>query len=159
MCYCTGRSKLKGEIEGRFVVVKEDEETGKLIVSLTEFGRETLTAYAVKPVPESYELGLPMESDAWDTEIEFRVPHDTLLYILFDDPKLREARIELLDRKSDDYGRIGALTDSPIIGWKVVRNVQGEISYIGGAYWFPQYQVESELETLLKTGSIAFDKA
>jgi hypothetical protein len=55
--------------------------------------------------------------------------------------------------------KIGALTDSPILTDEILYNDQGNIEYIGSIWWFPNYQVENEIETLLKESKVVFSLA
>lgn len=55
--------------------------------------------------------------------------------------------------------KIGALTDSPILTDEIAYGDSGSIEYIGSVWWFPQYQVENEIETLLKKGKVVFSLA
>lgn len=57
--------------------------------------------------------------------------------------------------------KIAALTDSPIIGLNVDYDDNGEIEPNDALkiWWYPEYQVVSEFEQLLKHRSIVFTKA
>jgi hypothetical protein len=54
---------------------------------------------------------------------------------------------------------IAALTSAPILSDSTQRNDQGKLTKIGDCYWFPQYEVESEIETMLEKGFVDFDLA
>ena len=54
---------------------------------------------------------------------------------------------------------IAALTSAPILSDSAQRNDDGKLTKIGGCYWFPNYAVESEIETLLEKNSVDFDLA
>src|SRR5208283_5888464 len=49
---------------------------------------------------------------------------------------------------------IGALTAAPILSDSAMRNDKGELTAIDKVFWFPNYQVESEIETLLEKGRV-----
>jgi hypothetical protein len=51
---------------------------------------------------------------------------------------------------------IGALTSSLILSEHTERDDQGTLVQIGRVFWFPNYQVESEVETLLEKGKVVF---
>src|SRR5687767_457297 len=51
---------------------------------------------------------------------------------------------------------IGALTDAPILSDSVERDDQGRLMKVGDVYWFPNYQVESAVQTLHDTGKVTF---
>ena len=54
---------------------------------------------------------------------------------------------------------IGALTSAPILSEEVVRDDYGTLVSVGKVYWFPNYQIECELETMLETGEVFFPAA
>jgi hypothetical protein len=54
---------------------------------------------------------------------------------------------------------IGALTSAPILSDESSRDEQGLLTEVGAIYWFPNYQVLSPTEQLLKHGQVEFDKA
>lgn len=51
---------------------------------------------------------------------------------------------------------IGALTDAPILSDSADRDEQGRLTKIGKVYWFPNYQIESAVQTLYDTGTVTF---
>jgi hypothetical protein len=51
---------------------------------------------------------------------------------------------------------IGALTNSPILSDCVDRDDQGLLARVGVVYWFPNYQIESAIQTLSVTGKVIF---
>ena len=51
---------------------------------------------------------------------------------------------------------IGALTSAPILSDSAQRDDQGKLTAIGDVYWFPNYAVKCELETMLKNGFVDF---
>lgn len=53
---------------------------------------------------------------------------------------------------------IGALTDAPILSDEVEFD-DGAQKVTGNVWWFPNYQVESFVETLLTDGRVVFTKA
>ena len=57
----------------------------------------------------------------------------------------------------DLTGLIG-LTDSPIIGYDIQINDNGEIMEDGNIYWFPDYMVINPWEQLINNGVIYFEK-
>ncbi len=97
-----------------------------------------------------------------DNECEFRLPHNEVwMNLLGDDPAwgIDEYSIDLLDPNSNDYAQVGALTSSPLLAVGLRRDEVGNIKYLTELYYFPNYQVESELETLLRTGEVKFMRA
>ncbi len=52
---------------------------------------------------------------------------------------------------------IGALTDAPIITNEIDRDDDGHIIHLGDTWWFPNYQIENEIELLLN-GKVVFIK-
>jgi len=51
---------------------------------------------------------------------------------------------------------IAALTSSPILSDSAKRNDKGELTALEKVFWFPNYQVESEIEILLEKGFVLF---
>ncbi|MCZ2113085.1 MAG: hypothetical protein LC131_04525 [Anaerolineae bacterium] len=51
---------------------------------------------------------------------------------------------------------IGALTDAPILTDDLEVDDQGVKTIHGRVWWFPNYQIESFAETLIKTGNVTF---
>jgi hypothetical protein len=74
------------------------------------------------------------------------------------EPVICNSDWELLNPNSEDYVAIGALTDAPVLAEWVERNDDGDLTNIGDVYWFPNYMVESELETMMETGEVVFEK-
>ena len=54
---------------------------------------------------------------------------------------------------------IAALTSAPILSDSAQRDDQGKLTGIGDCWWFQNYQIESELETMLDKGFVDFDLA
>lgn len=54
---------------------------------------------------------------------------------------------------------IGALTNAPILSNEVKRDDNGEITEIGKIYWFADYQMINEVESLLFNDFLIFDHA
>ncbi len=54
---------------------------------------------------------------------------------------------------------IGALTEAPILSDDVERDDNGDLTYVGRVYWYPQYEVSDPLEKLLRDGSVIFTGA
>lgn len=54
---------------------------------------------------------------------------------------------------------IGALTDAPILSPDVEQDDHGNVVKVGKVYWFPNYAVECELNTLLEKGEVFFPLA
>ena len=57
--------------------------------------------------------------------------------------------------------KIGALTDSPIIGYEAYLDEDGEIEENEDTkyWWFPNYMVTDELDELFNNGSVIFEAA
>lgn len=51
---------------------------------------------------------------------------------------------------------VGALTSSLILSENTERDDQNGLVQVGRVFWFPNYQVESEVETLLEKGKVVF---
>lgn len=66
---------------------------------------------------------------------------------------------ELLNPNSEDYAALGALTDAPIMAEWVERDDDGNLKDIGRVFWFPNYMVECELETMMEKGEVIFELA
>lgn len=104
--------------------------------------------------------------------VEFSV-EDGQLHIRLD-PEAREEVEELLDKPVDqafaelieyhlangwtllDPEDVGALTASPILSEEVQYDEDGNIASVGRVYWYPEYQVKSEIEELLEDGEVVF---
>lgn len=54
---------------------------------------------------------------------------------------------------------IGALTDAPILTDDMSFSDDGRQEVVGKVWWFPNYQVESFAETLIKAGRVVFTQA
>jgi hypothetical protein len=54
---------------------------------------------------------------------------------------------------------IGALTSAPILANDLERNEDGELVRCGRVYWFPNYQIESPVQTLFEAGTVRFSGA
>lgn len=54
---------------------------------------------------------------------------------------------------------IGALTDAPILTDDLVIEDDGTANVPGKVWWFPNYQVESFAETLIREGRVVFTAA
>ena len=52
---------------------------------------------------------------------------------------------------------VGALTDSPILADDLTIEDNGDISFVGDTWWFPDYQVTDPWEVLKNTGRVIFD--
>ena len=55
--------------------------------------------------------------------------------------------------------KIGALTDSPIIGFGVDWDDEGNIEDAEQVYWYPNYMVSDPFKELLEKGKVFFTKA
>lgn len=104
--------------------------------------------------------------------VEFSVENGQLHIRL--DPDAREEVEELLEKPVDqafseliewhlsngwtllDPGDVGALTESPILSQDVQWDEDGNILSVGRVYWFPEYQVKSEIQELLEHGEVVF---
>ena len=52
---------------------------------------------------------------------------------------------------------VGALTDSPLFSDETVFDEDGDFESVGRIYWFPNYQIESPVETLYEKGEVIFE--
>jgi len=55
--------------------------------------------------------------------------------------------------------RLGSLTAAPILTDEIIYGDMGSVEYIGQVWWFPNYQIENEVETLLTQGKVVFSLA
>jgi hypothetical protein len=74
--------------------------------------------------------------------------------------------LELIEDSRCNYGfdivqpeKIGALTDSMIIGYEVDYDDDGNFDRASGIWWYPEYQVSSELAALKSRQGITLTKA
>ena len=51
---------------------------------------------------------------------------------------------------------LAALTSSPIVTDDFQRDNHGKLVKVGRVYWFPNYQIESPVETLRDAGEVEF---
>jgi hypothetical protein len=54
---------------------------------------------------------------------------------------------------------IGALTDAPILTDDCTYHDNGEHEVCGNIWWFPNYQVEDVIDTLIRDGAVTFTRA
>lgn len=122
----------------------------KLTITLTPEGREELIKYARREDGNSITI-----FNDQHRELVFTKPHATILEVLLKG-HIEAGTCELLDE--NEAVEIGAFTGSPLIAFGVERwHSDAQIISLDRVYWFPNYQTESELETLLKTGSVTFE--
>lgn len=145
----------------QYVKLEETAE-GKLLITLTDRGREMLGSYLENPCEVFREI-----ERGHDPKYQWSKPHATILSDLLED-QIANSDLEML---SDvDAADIGALTSSPLLAYGVQRAekykpananesevLEGQILKLDRVYWFPNYQVESELETLLRAGKVEFE--
>ena len=55
--------------------------------------------------------------------------------------------------------QIGALTDAPILTDEIIYGDLGNVEFLGHVWWFPNYAIENEVETLLRNGKVIFSLA
>lgn len=112
----------------------------------------------IKLEPEGREY---LESEILDRYIDnspaWKEPHSVIIWELLERYAVNGGP-ELLSDGAGDYNAIGALTGAPIIAYDVERNDRNELINVGDVFWFPNYAVESELETLLEKGEVVFQK-
>ncbi len=111
----------------------EEMPTGNLLISLTEEGKSELKEIVAEDKKDFTSIWLDLlEYNIVNSETEFVMPE-----------------------------KIGALTDSPIIGLNINWDENGEIEENADTkyFWFPNYMVINEFETLLRDGEIVFTKA
>jgi hypothetical protein len=121
--------------EGLYTVL-EQTDTG-LNITLTELGRSELESYVVKS-----------EKDV----IVFNRSHEHILFAMLEDHLASGVR-DLLEP-----WQLGALTSSPIIAYGADIPDDGFMKDAEAVYWFPNYAVESEIETLLRNGVVTFER-
>ena len=115
-----------------------------LRISLTPEGREELQSRLVKPGDKNY---------SYDSgNYQWKQTHAAILQDLLEDHLANGWEFV----PPED---IGALTSAPILSDSAQRDDNDKLTAIGDCWWFPNYQVESELETLLEKGHVDFDLA
>jgi len=119
-------------------------EADGLHISLTPEGKEWLEIQAEREDP--------------DGEIFWGRPYEDIWVELLESYACNGGP-ELLNSHTEDYVKLGALTSAPIIAYDVVRNEDYKLVTVGRVFWFPQYAVESELEILLRDGTVIFEEA
>lgn len=130
---------MPDKVTGLYVTA--ERVTSGLVLKLTPAGRAELEA---------------MTTGDRESGISFDRPHVSAWTCLISD--LEECRdIHML--ADAEYEMLGALTSAPIIVTLPAYNDQSELTAFDAAFWFPNYQVESELETLLRKGAVTFDLA
>lgn len=112
----------------------------------------------LEPEGKEYLQGEIEERDELTTEIFWGRPYEDVWVELLE-RYANNGGPELLNMHTEDYERIGALTDAPIIGYDVERDDMYDLVGIGRAFWFPRYAIESELEILFDTGEVIFEEA
>jgi hypothetical protein len=141
-------------IAGKYIeLLAGAKATSSLVLKLTPMGRTVLRGF----VREENEISYNLDNGAKQTAkiVEFNRPHAAILALLLND--LKPFGFEILGLY--DYAAIGALTDAPIIAMGVNRDRAGELQTASRLWWFPNYQIDSELEQLLQTGLVKFDSA
>lgn len=129
------------------LVVLDIREDGLHII-LEPDGRELL---------EDYVEHRPAEDDV-EVFWSWKKPYDYIWWELFEYYTCNGGP-EPLNPESEDYARLGALTDAPIIAYDVERDDMNDLISVGRVFWFPNYVIESELETLLTQGEVVFQSA
>lgn len=115
--------------------------TSGLVLKLTTDGRARLEA---------------MREVEYEDVVTFDRPHaDVLRDLVTDMTERRE--LHLLHHS--EYEILGAMTSSPIIVTMPQFNDAQELTGFDAAFWFPNYQIESELEMLLSKGAVTFQLA
>lgn len=114
--------------------------TSGLVLKLTTDGRARLEA---------------MREVEYEDVVTFDRPHADVLRDLVTD--MTERR-ELHLLRDSEYEILGAMTSAPILV-TLPSFKDGELTAFDAAFWFPNYQVQSELETLLRKGEVTFDLA
>lgn len=57
-----------------------------------------------------------------------------------------------------DPAQIGALTDSPIIGYDFAYADTGDLEYVEKVWWFPDYKVTDPYDLLIEKGFVDFEE-
>jgi hypothetical protein len=117
---------------------------GKLRIKLTPAGREELEGQLLTD-GEEYR-------DSDPTGYQWKRGHNEIFHDLLEDHLCNGW--EMVPPED-----IGALTSSPILSDSAVRDDDDKLTSIGDVYWFPEYQVKSELEELLEKGFVDFTLA
>lgn len=115
---------------------KKDYEGEGILLKLTAEGREELEAHRIDR----------LTYHNWDTGT------DQILCDLLEDHLCNGW--EFIQPEE-----IGALTSANIISDEVTRDEDGNIIEIGKVYWFPDYQIRSEVDDLADNGEVFFPAA
>lgn len=137
-------------ITGEYVELFETKDKN-LEVRLTDEGKQYLSEVA--------KFGMEKRSNMFGTlpdvqTVEFSESYQTIWSELFEDIHCNSTIQIFPENQSSYFG----LTTAPIIAFDVEMDDEGEIVESGNFYWFPNYQIESELETLLSEGTVLFIK-
>ena len=136
--YSVGNVPKGQENKGLYVTLVQ--EPNQLSIKLTEEGKEFLQG----------------ESQIEAGEVHWKKAYSEILWALLQD-FIEVGDLEIFS--DQDLADVGALTSAPVIGFGVSRDDDSRLTDVEDVYWFPNYQVESELDTLLQDGEVVFDKS
>jgi hypothetical protein len=141
-----------------------------LRLTLTPLGREELRGY-VLPSSLAYLDG--NTTDERLSEVRWTKPHAEIMRALIED--LTECGDLELVTDEENARLVGGLTASPVLvtnprhdspdpsiphpSDRLSSDPASDLSGFDAVFWFPNYQVESELETLLRKGTVDFTLA
>ncbi len=151
------------DFTGEFVTLTTTDK-GNLHIVITGEGRDRLTDLIESDTLECVTLwcGTMDKCDCTDERkqrsIQFGKDHRTIWLDLLDDVRA-DSDIEFLS--DGDIAELGHLTDAPMIVAGYDTGEQGRIiAYaITDTFWFPNYAIESELQTLYTQGFVEFQNA
>lgn len=83
----------------------------------------------------------------------------TVLGLLYDIDEIGRMAGGIQVLSDHDLADIGALTSAPVLALGVERDDDYKVTNVTDTWWFPNYQVEDELETLLTKGVVVFTRA
>lgn len=132
------------------ILVTADRLPKSLRIKLTDAGRAALDNMTeADPDNEAEHAGA----------LRFDRPYSVIWRALLSQGEGTQGEGTLYLLAEHEYEMLGALTSAPIIVTKPGRNDQGELTSFDAVFWFSNYQIESELETLLTKGEVLFDLA
>lgn len=124
-----------------------EAEPGRLIIRLTDEGRAELA----DNLPNTDEALIQVKN-GYHIELNWTKPHADILQEMLEDHLANGWTMP-------DAAQIGALTSSPLLAYGCDYDEEGFITKSEALYWFPDYQVKSELDQLLREGFVTFVEA
>jgi hypothetical protein len=146
-------------MRGQYIELSHEND-GNLKIKLTDDGSVFLSE--ISEQPEIADRISNNESVSWmeiaESKTIFSKSHDEIWSELFEDISAN-SQYEFIDADNPDRLAIGGLTSSPFVVSGVCRDDNGEISNYKAVFWFPDYQIISEIEKLYREGEVIFTNA